>query len=66
MCSVTCGSKARVSTNLFYKSTVELWIGHQKIDSHRYDFMSDVWPSYLADTWTKSSGTEQQDVAIHH
>ena len=43
-----------IATNLFYKSTVELWIGHQKIDSHRYDFMSDVWPSYLADTWTKA------------
>ena len=43
-----------IATNLFYKSTVELWIGHQKIDSHRYDYMSDVWPSYLADTWTKA------------
>ena len=43
-----------IATNLFYKSTIDLYIGGHKIDSHRYDFLSDIWPSYLADTWTKA------------
>ncbi len=43
-----------IATNLFYKSTIDLYVGGQKIDSHRYDYLSDVWPSYLADSWTKA------------
>ena len=43
-----------VSSNLFYNSTVNLYIGGQKIDSQPYDYFSEIWPVYLADTFTKS------------
>ena len=43
-----------VSSNLFYNSTVDLFIGGQKVDSQPYDYFSDIWPNYLADTHVKS------------
>jgi hypothetical protein len=45
---------SNVSSNLFYNSTIDLFIGGQKIDSQHYDYYADIWPNYLADTWTKS------------
>jgi hypothetical protein len=44
-------------TNLvegFQGSTIDLYIGGQRIDSQPFDFMSDVYQNYLADTYTKS------------
>lgn len=44
-------------TNLvegFQGSTIDLYIGGQRVDSQPFDFMSDVYQNYLADTYTKS------------
>lgn len=45
---------SNVSSNLLYNSTIDLYVGGQKIDSQHYDYYADIWPNYLADTWTKS------------
>jgi len=45
---------SNVSSNLLYNSTIDLFIGGQKIDSQHYDYYADIWPNYLADTHTKS------------
>ena len=44
---------SNVSSNLLYNSTIDLYIGGQKIDSQHYDYYADIWPNYLADTYTK-------------
>lgn len=42
----------------FLPGTVfELYIGGQLIDSHTYDYISDIWNCYLSDTYSKVSGT---------
>ena len=38
----------------FQGSTIDLYIGGQRVDSQPFDFMSDVYQNYLADTYTKS------------
>jgi len=43
-----------IASKLFYNSTIDLLIGGQKIDSQHYDYFSDIWTNYLADTYTKS------------
>ena len=48
----TSGS-GNISSNLFYNSTIDLFIGGQKIDSQHYDYYSDIWANYMADTYTK-------------
>jgi hypothetical protein len=45
---------SNVSSNLLYNSTIDLYVGGQKIDSQHYDYYADIWPNYLADSWTKS------------
>lgn len=40
--------------NKFFESTIDLYIGGQKVDSYGYDYISDIWQNYLADTYTKS------------
>jgi len=40
--------------DLFFGSTVDLYIGGVKVDSHKFDYISDVWQNYMADTWVKS------------
>ncbi len=40
--------------DMFYKSTIDLYIGGQKIDSQSFDYYADIWPNYLADTYSKS------------
>lgn len=47
-------SDDNISSNLFYKSTIDLFIGGQKVDSQHFDYYSDIWPNYLADTYNKS------------
>ena len=44
-----------VSSNLFYNSTVDLYIGGQKVDSQHYDYFSEIWPVYCADTQFKNT-----------
>jgi len=44
-----------VASNLFYNSTVDLYIGGQKIDSQHYDYFSEIWPVYCADTPYKNT-----------
>jgi hypothetical protein len=44
---------SNVSSNLLYNSTIDLYIGGQKIDSQHYDYYADIWPNYLAETWPK-------------
>ena len=44
-------------TNLvdgFQDSIIDLYIGGQKVDSQPFDFISDIYQNYLADTYTKS------------
>src|SRR6056300_1329650 len=43
-----------ISSNLLFNSTIDLYIGRQKIDSQHYDYYADIWPNYLADSYTKS------------
>src|SRR6056300_2112922 len=45
---------ANISSNLFYNSTIDLFIGGQKVDSQHYDYYSDIWGNYLAETYNKS------------
>jgi hypothetical protein len=40
--------------DMFVNSTIDLYIGGQKVDSQHFDYYSDIWPNYLADTYTKS------------
>ena len=47
-------SNTNIASNLFYNSTIDLFIGGQKIDSQHYDYYSEIWPNYLADTYNKS------------
>lgn len=56
---------SNVSSNLLYSSTIDLFIGGQKIDSQPYDFFADIWPNYLADTYTKSQELTNKTSASH-
>ena len=47
-------TQSNVSSNLLYNSTIDLFIGGQKIDSQHYDYYADIWPNYLAETYSKS------------
>ena len=47
-------STDNIASNLFYNSTIDLFIGGQKIDSQHFDYYSEIWPNYLADTYNKS------------
>jgi hypothetical protein len=40
--------------DMFYNSTIDLYIGGQKVDSQHFDYYADIWPNYLSDTYTKS------------
>jgi len=40
--------------DMFFKSTIDLYIGGQKIDSQHFDYYADIWPNYLTDTYSKS------------
>ena len=44
---------SNVSSNLLYNSTIDLYVGGQKIDSQHYDYYADIWPNYLSETWVK-------------
>ena len=50
----TSNGNDNIASNLFYNSTIDLFIGGQKIDSQHFDYFSDIWPNYLADTYNKS------------
>ena len=43
-----------ISSNLFYNSTMDLFIGGQKLDSQHYDYFSDIWTNYMADSYAKT------------
>ena len=43
-----------IATKLFVGSTIDLYVGGVKVDSVKYEFLTDVFTCYLADTWTKS------------
>jgi len=47
-------SNTNIASNLFYNSTLDLYIGGQKVDSQHYDYFAEIWPNYLADTYNKS------------
>lgn len=47
-------SNTNIASNLFYNSTIDLYIGGQKIDSQHYDYYSEIWPNYMSDTYNKS------------
>jgi len=46
--------RGNIASNLFYNSTLDLFIGGQKVDSHPYDYYADIWPNYLAETANKA------------
>ena len=50
----TSNGNENIASNLFYNSTINLYIGGQKVDSQHFDYFSDIWPNYLADTYNKS------------
>ena len=52
--SSSLNSNANIASNLFYNSTLDLFIGGQKVDSQPYDYFGDILPNYLADTWNKT------------
>ena len=43
-----------IATKLFKGSTIDLYIGGVKIDSHKYEYLTDIWQIYLSPTWTRS------------
>ena len=51
----TSNGNENIASNLFYNSTIDLFIGGQKVDSQHYDYFGDIWPNYLADTYNKST-----------
>lgn len=57
---------ANIASNLFYNSTIDLFIGGQKIDSQHYDYFSDIWSNYLADTYTKSQELNNKTSTSNH
>ncbi len=40
--------------NSFFGAKFSLYIGGQKVDSYDFDYSSDIWQNYMADTYTKS------------
>ena len=44
----------KIATKLFRGATIDLFIGGVKVDSHKYEYLSDIWTSYLANTWTRA------------
>ena len=64
---IEAGSRdANIASNLFYNSTIDLFIGGQKIDSQHYDYFSDIWTNYLADTYTKSRELNNKTSTSNH
>src|SRR5210317_24797 len=57
---------ANIASNLFYNSTIDLFIGGQKIDSQHYDYYSDIWTNYLSDTYTKSRELNNKASTSNH
>lgn len=47
--------EGHIAANVFYDSTIDLYVGGQKVDSQPFEYLSDIWVNYLADTWTKST-----------
>lgn len=41
------------SSNVFEGSTIDLYIGGTKVDSHPFEYISDIWTVYLADSYSK-------------
>ncbi len=37
-------SNANIASNLFHNSTLDLYIGGQKVDSQHYDYYAEIWP----------------------
>ena len=56
---------SNVASNLLYNSTIDLFIGGQKVDSQHYDYYADIWPSYLADSYTKSREITNKTTESH-
>ena len=59
-------SRDNIASNLFYNSTIDLFIGGQKIDSQHYDYYSDIWTNYLSDTYTKSRELNNKTSTSNH
>lgn len=56
---------SNVSSNLLYNSTIDLYIGGQKIDSQHYDYYADIWPNYLAESYPKAQELTNKTNASH-
>lgn len=54
-----------IASNLFYNSTIDLYIGGQKVDSQHYDYYSDIWTNYLSDTMNKVSELNNKTSISH-
>src|SRR6056300_1964738 len=62
----TSNGNENIASNLFYNSTIDLFIGGQKIDSQHFDYFSDIWTNYLADTYNKSQELNNKTSASSH
>lgn len=47
--------EGHVAANVFFESTIDLYVGGTKVDSQPFEYLSDIWNVYLADTYTKST-----------
>ena len=51
--------------DMFYKSTIDLYVGGQKIDSQHFDYYADIWPNYLPDTYSKSRELNNKSSSVN-
>ena len=43
----------------------DLYIGGQKVDSHTFDYTTEIWPSYMADTYAKTATNTGHFIPLH-
>jgi hypothetical protein len=51
--------------HMFFNSTIDLYVGGQKVDSQHFDYYADIWPNYLPDTYTKSRELNNKSSSVN-
>lgn len=51
--------------NMFTNSTIELYLGGQMIDSQHFDYYTDIWTTYLSDTYSKTNDITSSFIPLH-
>lgn len=57
------GSDKLIDT--FKNSTIELYLGGQRVDSQHFDYYNDIWKTYLSDTYSKTNDTTSNFIPLH-